>query len=321
MSSVPVLWLVIPCYNEEAVLPCTAPEILKHIEILVDEKKISKESKILFVDDGSNDRTWNIISDLSEEDSRYKGIRQSRNRGHQNALLAGLMEAIDKCDITISLDCDGQDDLNVMGEMVDAYKDGCEIVYGVRSSRQTDTWFKRNSARGFYRLMNRMGADIVFDHADYRLVSNKVLKSFSCFKEVNVFLRGMFPLVGYKSTSVYYERKPRKAGKTHYSMKKMIAFSFDGIFNLSIRPLHLITAFGVAISLVGAIGVIWMIVANMAGKTMAGTTSMAWMALFMGGVQILCTGIIGEYVGRTYMEAKRRPRYIISEKTDEKPER
>ena len=321
MSSVPVLWLVIPCYNEESVLPCTAPEFLKHIEILVDEKKISKASKILFVDDGSNDRTWNIISDLSEKDSRYKGIRQSRNRGHQNALLAGLMEAIDKCDITISVDCDGQDDLNVMGEMVDVYKDGCEIVYGVRSSRQTDTWFKRNSARGFYRLMNRMGADIVFDHADYRLVSNKVLKSFSCFKEVNVFLRGMFPLVGYRSTSVYYERKPRKAGTTHYSMKKMIAFSFDGIFNLSIRPLHLIAAFGVAISLVGAIGVIWMIVANMAGKTMAGTTSLAWMALFMGGVQILCIGIIGEYVGRTYMEAKRRPRYIISERTDEEHER
>lgn len=317
MSSVPVLWLVIPCYNEEDVLPYTAPEFLKHLEKLADDKKISEESKILFVDDGSNDRTWKIITDLSERDSRYKGIRQSRNRGHQNALLAGLMEAIDKCDITISADCDGQDDLNVMGEMVDAYKDGCEIVYGVRSCRQTDTWFKRNSARAFYKLMNRMGANVVFDHADYRLVSNKVLKSFSCFTEVNVFLRGIFPLVGYKSTSVYYERRPRKAGKTHYSIKKMIEFSLDGIFNLSTKPLHIIVFLGATISLFGAIGVIWMIVANMSGKTMAGSASLAWVAFFMGGVQIFCTGIIGEYVGRTYLETKRRPRYIISERTGE----
>lgn len=315
MIASPILWIIVPCFNEEEVLPITAPKFRKKIEELSKSDKISSKSRVLFVDDGSKDSTWSIIRGLAESDEHFSGIRQSRNRGHQNAVLAGLMEAMDKCDITISIDCDGQDDINAMDEMVDKYLDGCEIVYGVRSSRETDTWFKRNTAQGFYKFLNSMGAEIVYNHADYRLVSSKALKSFSEFKEVNLFLRGMFPLVGYKSTSVYYERHERLAGKSHYPIKKMIALAFDGITSLSIKPITYIAMIGTAVSMFGLIGIIWAIVRELLGQTVAGWASLACIILFMGGVQLLSLGIIGQYVGKTYMESKRRPRYIISERT------
>ena len=248
----------------------------------------------------------------------YKGISQSRNRGHQNAVLAGLMEAKDVCDITISIDCDGQDDINAMDAMVDAYLDGCEIVYGVRSRRDTDTFFKRFTAEGFYKVMNWMGAEVVFNHADYRLVSSRVLQEFANYKEVNIFLRGMFPLVGFKSTSVYYERHERIAGESHYPLSKMLALAFDGITSLSVKPLHLITGLGCGIAVLSFIGVIWSVIVALTGHSVAGWASMTSIVCFIGGVQLICLGVLGEYIGKIYMEVKHRPRYIISERTEEK---
>ena len=316
----PVLYIVIPCYNEEKVLPITAPMFLKKIQDLSAAGKISQDSRVLFVNDGSKDNTWNIIKDLSKADPHYIGICQSRNRGHQNAVLAGLMEAKDKCDITISIDCDGQDDINAMDAMVDAYLDGCEVVYGVRSKRDTDTFFKRFTAEGFYKLMNWMGAEVVFNHADYRLISSRVLQEFANFKEVNIFLRGMIPLVGFKSTSVYYERAERIAGESHYPLKKMLALAFDGITSLSVKPIRMSTGFGVTVSILSFLGVLWALIAQLTGSTVSGWASTMCVICFMGGVQLVCLGVIGEYVGKIYMETKRRPRYIISERTweDEK---
>lgn len=315
MESKPSLWVVIPCYNEQKVLPMTAPLFLEELNYLINSHKISKKSRILFVNDGSKDDTWNVITSLSQKDNHFIGISQSRNMGHQNAVLAGLMEAKDMCDITISIDCDGQDDISAMEEMVDAYTDGAEIVYGVRSSRETDTWFKRTTAQGFYKFMNTMGAEIIYNHADYRLVSSRVLKHFSDFKEVNIFLRGMFPLVGFKSTSVYYKRHKRIAGNSHYPLRKMLALAFDGITSLSIKPISIICGIGTAVSLIGFIGIIWAIVMVSVSHTVAGWASLICIICFLGGIQLLSLGIIGEYVGKTYMESKRRPRYIISEKT------
>lgn len=266
----PSLWIVIPCYNEQKVLPLTAPLFLNELNHLIKSHKISNLSRILFVNDGSKDKTWGIIVSLSHQDEHFIGISQSRNRGHQNAVLAGLMEAKDRCDITISIDCDGQDDIAVMEQMVDAYLDGAEIVYGVRSNRKTDTWFKRTTAQGFYKFLNAMGAEVVYNHADYRLVSNKVCQHFADFKEVNIFLRGMFPLVGFKSTSVYYERQERMAGKSHYPLKKMLALAFDGITSLSTKPISIICAGGIVVSLIGLIGIIWAIVMAVRGNTVAG---------------------------------------------------
>jgi len=316
----PVLYIVIPCYNEEKVLPITAPMFLKKIQDLSAAGKISQDSRVLFVNDGSKDNTWNIIKDLSKADPHYIGICQSRNRGHQNAVLAGLMEAKDKCDITISIDCDGQDDINAMDAMVDAYLDGCEVVYGVRSKRDTDTFFKRFTAEGFYKLMNWMGAEVVFNHADYRLISSRVLQEFANFKEVNIFLRGMIPLVGFKSTSVYYERAERIAGESHYPLKKMLALAFDGITSLSVKPIRMITGFGVTVSILSFLGVLWALISQLTGSTVSGWASTMCVICFMGGVQLVCLGVIGEYVGKIYMETKHRPRYIISERTweDEK---
>ena len=311
----PVLYIVIPCYNEEKVLPITAPMFLKKIQDLSAAGKISQDSRVLFVNDGSKDNTWDIIKDLSKTDPHYIGICQSRNRGHQNAVLAGLMEAKDKCDITISIDCDGQDDINAMDAMVDAYLDGCEVVYGVRSKRDTDTFFKRFTAEGFYKLMNWMGAEVVFNHADYRLISSRVLQEFANFKEVNIFLRGMIPLVGFKSTSVYYERAERIAGESHYPLKKMLALAFDGITSLSVKPIRMITGFGVTVSILSFVGVLWALISQLTGSTVSGWASTMCVICFMGGVQLVCLGVIGEYVGKIYMETKRRPRYIISERT------
>lgn len=311
----PVLYIVIPCYNEEQVLPITCTMFLDKIKELAANGKISDDSRVLFVNDGSKDKTWEIINELSRKDPHYIGISQSRNRGHQNAVLAGLMEAKDNCDITISIDCDGQDDINAMNAMVDAYLDGCEVVYGVRSKRDTDTFFKRFTAESFYKLMNAMGAEVVFNHADYRLVSSRVLAEFANFKEVNIFLRGMFPLVGFKSTSVYYERHERIAGESHYPLSKMLSLAFDGITSLSIKPIRFITGFGAFVSVFGFLGVVWAIVQQLLGHTVVGWASTTAIVCFMGGVQMLCLGVIGEYVGKIYMETKARPRYIISERT------
>jgi glycosyltransferase involved in cell wall biosynthesis len=313
----PVLYIVIPCYNEEKVLPITSGLFLEKLRELVHLEKISDESRILFVNDGSKDKTWEIILQLSKEDSHYIGISQSRNRGHQNAVLAGLMEAKDRCDITISIDCDGQDDINAMNEMVDAYRDGCEVVYGVRSSRKTDTFFKRFTAESFYKFLHWMGAEVVYNHADYRLVSSRVLQEFANFEEVNIFLRGMFPLVGFKSTSVYYERHERMAGESHYPLRKMLALAFDGITSLSVKPLRMIMSLGFIIAFISFIGVVWSIVVDLTGKAIAGWASMTCIICFIGGVQLISLGVLGEYIGKIYMEVKHRPRYIISERTFE----
>jgi glycosyltransferase involved in cell wall biosynthesis len=284
---------------------------------MIEGGKIAEDSRICFVDDGSRDSTWDIICDLAGKDAHYTGIRQSRNRGHQNAVLAGLMEAKDVCDITISIDCDGQDDVRAMEAMVDAWHSGCEVVYGVRSRRETDTFFKRFTAETFYKLMNALGAEIVFNHADYRLVSSRVLKEFANFKEVNIFLRGMIPLVGFKSTSVYYERRERIAGESHYPFKKMLALAVDGITSLSVEPLHKIVELGIGIAIISFAGVIWSIVVSLMGKSVAGWASMTSIICFIGGVQLICMGVLGEYIGKIYMEVKHRPRYIISERTDD----
>ena len=311
----PVLWIIIPCYNEQEVLPVTAPMFLDKLSGLIESKRVDGSSRILFVNDGSRDSTWEIICRLADTDPHYLGISQSRNRGHQNALVAGMMEAKDRCDITITIDCDGQDDLSAMDAMVDAYLDGCEIVYGVRSDRESDTWFKRSTAQGYYKVLERLGAEVIYNHADYRLVSARVIREFENFKEVNLYLRGMFPLVGFKSTSVYYSRKERLAGESHYPMRKMLALAFDGITSLSIKPIHLITGLGIIVAMISFAGVLWSVIAHIMGKTVAGWASMTCIICFLGGIQLLSLGVIGEYVGKTYMEAKQRPRYIISDRT------
>ena len=311
----PILYIVIPCYNEQEVLPITAPMFLQKLADLTAAGKISPDSRVLFVNDGSKDRTWEIICDLAARDPHYAGICQSRNRGHQNAVLAGLMEAKSRCDITISIDCDGQDDINAMDAMVDAYRDGCDVVYGVRSKRETDTFFKRFTAESFYKILNAMGAEVVFNHADYRLMSARVLEEFAQFREVNLFLRGMVPLVGFKSTCVTYERHERIAGESHYPLSKMLALAFDGITSLSIKPIRFITGFGVFVALVSFIGVLWAVIEAALGLTVSGWASMTSIICFVSGVQLICLGVIGEYIGKIYLESKHRPRYIISDTT------
>ena len=321
--SKPILWIVIPCYNEEQVLPITAPMFLEKIKSLTAQGLVSEKSRVLFVNDGSKDKTWELIQGFAAQDEHFIGISQSRNRGHQNAVLAGLMEALHSgtCDITISIDCDGQDDINAMDEMVKKYLAGAEVVYGVRSRRDTDTFFKRFTAEGFYHVMNALGADIVFNHADYRLISTRVLESFADYKEVNIFLRGMVPLVGFKSTSVAYERHERIAGESHYPLSKMLSLAFDGITSLSVKPIRFITGFGVIVALISFIGVIWAIVEALLGATVSGWASMTSIICFVSGVQLICLGVIGEYIGKIYMETKRRPRYIISDRTWDEDEK
>ncbi len=309
----PILYIVVPCYNEQEVLPITHIIFSDKINELISQKKISNKSKVLFVNDGSKDNTWQIIQELSQKDDIFAGVCLSRNRGHQNALLAGLMAAKNCADVTISIDCDGQDDINAMNEMIDEYLSGSDIVYGVRSKRTTDTWFKRNTAEGFYKVMKALGADVVFNHADYRLLSKEALEGLSQFTEVNLFLRGLVPLVGYKYSSVYYERAERLAGESHYPLKKMLSFAFDGITSLSIKPLRLITSLGVLVSCFSIIGIIYSLVSNFLGYTVSGWTSMTVAIYFLGGVQLLCIGVIGEYIGKIYSETKSRPRFIISE--------
>ena len=317
----PILWIVIPCYNEEDVLPITAPMFLEQIQTMISKEKISAKSRILFVNDGSKDSTWDIICKLAQDDEHYIGISQSRNRGHQNAVLAGLMEARDVCDITISIDCDGQDDITAMERMVDEYLAGAEVVYGVRSKRDTDTFFKRFTAESFYKLLDKMGVETVYNHADYRLISARVLQEFAGFQEVNIFLRGMIPLVGYKSTTVYYERHERIAGESHYPLSKMLAIAVDGITSLSVRPISIITGAGCVVSLIGFVGIIWAIITAILGNAVPGWASIVCIVCFLGGIQLFSLGVIGEYIGMIYLDSKHRPRYIISDKTWEPYER
>lgn len=312
----PVLYIVIPCYNEEEVLPITAPLFLAQRDRMIRNGKIAPESRILFVNDGSRDKTWEIISGLAKENSAFRGISLSRNRGHQNALLAGLMEARQLCDITISIDCDGQDDISAMEEMVDHYLQGCDIVYGVRDNRDSDTFFKRFTAQTFYKLLHAMGVDSVYNHADYRLVSARVLEVFAEFQEVNLFLRGMFPLVGFKSTAVYYSRIPRMAGQTHYPFSKMLMLAIDGITSLSVKPLRVIAGLGILVSGLSFVGTIWAVVQHFLGRTISGWASTVCIICFLSGVQLISVGVVGEYVGKIYMEVKKRPRYVIAERTE-----
>lgn len=312
----PILYIVIPCYNEQEVLPKTAPMFLNKLSQLISIDKISDDSRILFVNDGSSDETWKIISELSKADIHYKGISLSRNRGHQNALLAGLAEAQESCDVTISIDCDGQDDIGAMDRMLDLYLDGCDVVYGVRCDRESDTLFKRTSAQTFYKLLNAMGVETVYNHADYRLLSSRVIAELQKFTEVNIYLRGMIPLVGFKSSTVQYTRTERLAGKSKYPLKKMISLALNGITSLSVKPIRIITAFGFMVSVLSAIGIIWSVIVALTGASVAGWASTVSIICFLGGIQLLSLGVIGEYIGKIYLETKKRPRYIISERTE-----
>lgn len=313
-----ILYLVIPCYNEEEVLQETAKRLLEKVNNMISKEMISKESKILFVNDGSKDKTWSIIEELHTKDNIFSGINLSRNRGHQNALLAGLMTAKEYADMTISLDADLQDDEEVIDKFVEQYYEGSDVVYGVRSSRKTDTVFKRSTALIFYKLMRGLGVNIVYNHADYRLMSKRALEGLSEFTEVNLFLRGMVPLVGYKYSVVEYERHERFAGESKYPLKKMISFALDGITSLSIKPIRLISGLGFAIFFVSVIALLYTFIAKFTGNTITGWTSLTISIWMLGGVQLLCLGVIGEYIGKIYNETKRRPRFIIADKLIDK---
>ena len=311
----PCLYIIIPCYNEEEVLPVSCGLFRDKLYSLIQRGAVSDESRILLVNDGSKDSTWQIIEEAARDDRHFLGISLSRNRGHQNALWAGLMEAKDVCDITISIDCDGQDDIDAIDRMVEEYAKGSDVVYGVRSDRSSDTFMKRFTAESYYRVLKKLGADVVFNHADYRLMSAEVVRSLSEFDEVNLFLRGLVPMVGYESSTVEYERHERMAGKSHYPLSKMLGLAFDGITSFSVKPLRIIMLFGALVAVVSFIGIIWAIVMAAIGKTIAGWASMTCIICFVSGVQMISIGIIGEYVGKTYMESKHRPKYIISKRT------
>lgn len=310
----PVLYFVIPCYNEEQVLPRTSGLFLAKLNSLIEAEKISPDSRVMFVNDGSSDSTWSIISSLTEEDEHYSGISLSHNRGHQNALIAGLMEARLRADITISMDCDGQDDINCADQMVDEYLKGCDIVYGVRNDRKTDSAFKRTSAGCYYSLLRGMGVDIIPNHADYRLMSSRVLDALAGYGEVNLFLRGIIPQMGFKSSIVYYSRAERIAGKTHYPLGKMISLAIDGITSFSVRPLRIITVLGAFVAFLSFIGIIYALISAATGNIVEGWTSMTCIICFVSGIQMISLGVIGEYIGKIYLETKHRPRYIIDER-------
>lgn len=305
------LYLAIPCYNEEEVLPDSAQKLLKKYDDLAAAGKITADSRIIFIDDGSKDRTWELIEELHESDSRFGGIKMSRNRGHQNALLGGLMTLRDKADAVISLDADLQDDIDAIDGMLEKYEEGYDVVYGVRSSREKDSFFKRFTAEGYYKVLDKMGAKIVFNHADFRLMSARALESFSEFHEVNIFLRGLVPMVGYKSTIVEYERKERLAGESKYPLKKMLALALEGITSLSVKPLRFITGLGVMAFMVSVIMLIYFLVRYFTGHTIVGWASLAVSIWALGGLQLLSMGILGEYLGKIYLETKQRPRFIV----------
>ena len=311
----PILYIVIPCYNEETVLPVTHALFAGKLSALIQNGEISEKSRVLFVDDGSKDNTWAVISDLRAKNPQFEGLKLSRNQGHQNALLAGLMTAKNFADNTVSIDCDGQDDVDAMDKMLEEYKDGAEIVYGVRAARDTDTVFKRTTAKWYYKILNLLGAEVVYNHADYRLMSRRALEALEQFHEVNLFLRGLIPLVGFKSSSVYYDRKVRVAGESHYPLSKMLSLGFNGVTSLSVRPLKLITGLGFLMSLVSLIAVVVTVIIKLFGYTVQGWTSLLCVIFLLGGIQIFCLGVIGEYIGKMYAETKARPRYIIEKNT------
>lgn len=318
MKKEPILYVVVPCYNEEEVLSETTKRLKEKLEKLIKNKEISNKSKVMYVNDGSKDKTWQIIKDINKTEKLFTGITLSRNRGHQNALLGGLMTAKKYADIVISMDADLQDDIDAIDEMIKKYNDGCDIVYGVRSARKTDTFFKRVTAEGFYKFMSILGVDCVYNHADYRLTSKRVLDEFENFREVNLFLRGMFPLVGFKSDVVYYERNERFAGESKYPLKKMLNFAWDGITSFSVKPLRFICSIGFIILLVSIGIMIYTLVRKITGNTIDGWAFLSISIWFIGGLQMISIGIIGEYIGKMYSETKARPRYIISENLEDK---
>ncbi|MBP5679023.1 MAG: glycosyltransferase [Bacilli bacterium] len=314
----PILYVVVPCYNEEEVLEETTRQLKAKLEHLIKQKEISPKSKVMYVNDGSKDRTWEMIEEIHKNEKLFTGVSLSRNRGHQNALLGGLMTAKNYADVVISMDADLQDDINAIDEMILKYKQGFDIVYGVRSKRQKDTFFKRVTAEGFYKFMKFLGVDCVYNHADYRLTSKRVLEEFSNYQEVNLFLRGMFPLVGFKSDIVYYERKERFAGESKYPLKKMLNFAWDGITSFSVKPLRFICILGFIILFISIGIMIYSLVRKITGNTIDGWTFLSISIWFIGGLQMISIGIIGEYIGKMYNETKRRPRYIIAENLEEK---
>ena len=313
-----ILYIVVPCYNEEEVLPETSRRLREKLEALMAAGKISEQSRVLFVNDGSKDRTWELIASLHGECPLFCGVDLSRNRGHQNALLAGLMTAKDRCDMAISMDADLQDDIDAVDAMVEQYYAGCDIVYGVRSSRKKDTFFKRFTAEGFYRLMNSMGAETVFNHADYRLMSRRALEGLAEFKEVNLFLRGIVPMIGYRTGTVEYERGERFAGESKYPLKKMLSFAMEGITSLSVKPIRMITGLGFLVFLVSIAMLIYSIVRWAMGETILGWASLICSVWAIGGLILLSLGVIGEYIGKVYLETKERPRFLIREVLEDK---
>lgn len=307
------LYCVIPCYNEQEVLPETTKRLKEKLNELIAAGKIEESSRVILVDDGSKDRTWEMIEELHKEDKTFSGVKLSRNRGHQNALLAGLHSARGKADAVISMDADLQDDINAIDGFIEKYNEGCDVVYGVRSSRKKDSFFKKFTAEGFYHIMNFLGADVVFNHADYRLLSSRALKGLFEFKEVNLFLRGIVPMVGYKSDKVYYERSERFAGESKYPLKKMLAFAFEGITSLSVKPIRFIIGLGIFVFVVSILMLIYFLVQHFMGKTVSGWTSTIVSIWAIGGLQMLSIGVIGEYIGKIYLETKERPRFLIEE--------
>ena len=311
------LYIVVPCYKEEEVLPETSRRLKEKLQALSQAGLIAEDSRVLFVDDGSSDRTWEIIAGLHQQDATFSGVKLSRNRGHQNALLAGMEEAARHSDVIITMDADLQDDIGAVDRMLEKYREGCEIVYGVRSSRAKDTFFKRFTAHGYYRFMQMMGVDIVYDHADYRLMSRRAVEALLSFPEVNLFLRGMVPLVGFKTDTVLYERGERFAGESKYPLKKMLAFALDGITSFSVKPIRLILNLGVVIFAVSVLILLYSLIRKLCGQTVSGWTSLVCSIWALGGIQLLALGVIGEYIGKIYNETKRRPRYIIETVLDD----
>lgn len=305
------LYILAPCYNESEVLPMSSKIFLDKLNGLIEAKKISENSRVVFVDDGSKDNTWEIIESLHEMDHKFVGVKLSRNRGHQNALLGGLSTIVDDCDMIVTIDADVQDDVNAIDKMVDDFNNGSDIVYGVRASRETDTFFKRTTAQGFYKFMSAMGVETVYNHADFRLMSSRAVKALLEFKEVNLFLRGMVPLVGFKSTTVTYDRAPRLAGESKYPLKKMLAFAFDGITSFSIKPIRLITSLGVITFILSVIFALYALISFAIHHTVPGWTSTVLSIWFFGSLQIIAIGIVGEYIGKIYLESKHRPRFFI----------
>ena len=313
-----ILYIVVPCYNEEAVLYETTKRLKEKLEYLIEKEIISKKSKVIYVNDGSKDNTWNMIKEISEKENLFTGITLSKNRGHQNALVAGLLTAKEYADVVISMDADLQDDINAIDEMLRKYYDGCDIVYGVRSSRKKDSFFKKTTAEGFYKFMKHMGVDVVYNHADYRLTSKRVLDNFKDYKEVNLFLRGIFPLIGYKNDIVYYERNERFAGESKYPLKKMLNFAWDGITSFSVKPLRMICSIGFIILFISIAIMIYSLIMIIIGKSISSSNLILISIWFIGGLQMLSIGIVGEYIGKVYTEVKARPRYIIGESLIEK---